>query len=149
MPVSKIRTMAQVISESSARQNFNTLLLTIFAGLALLLAAIGIYGLMSYTVEQRMQEFGIRLALGAATRDMLAMIVRQGMLLAGIGLVIGLGAAYGLTRLLARMLFGIKANDPVAYTAVALTLISVALLATVIPGLRATKVDPLNALRYE
>jgi putative ABC transport system permease protein len=149
LPVSKIRTMAQVISESSARQNFNTLLLTIFAGLALLLAAIGIYGLMSYTVEQRMQEFGIRLALGAATRDMLAMIVRQGMLLAGIGLVIGLGAAYGLTRLLARMLVGIKANDPVAYTAVALTLISVALLATVIPGLRATKVDPLHALRYE
>jgi putative ABC transport system permease protein len=149
LPVSKIRTMSQVVSESSARQNFNTLLLTIFAGLALLLAAIGIYGLMSYTVEQRMQEFGIRLALGAATRDMLAMIVRQGMLLAGIGLVIGLGAAYGLTRLLARMLFGIKASDPVAYTAVALTLISIALLATVIPGLRATKVDPLNALRYE
>ena len=98
LPVSKIRTMQQVISESSARQNFNTLLLTIFAGLALLLAAIGIYGLMSYTVEQRMQEFGIRLALGAATRDMLAMIVRQGMLLAGIGLVIGLGAAYGAPR---------------------------------------------------
>ena len=149
LPVSKIRSMAQVISESSARQNFNTLLLTIFAGLALLLAAIGIYGLMSYTVEQRMQEFGIRLALGAATRDMLAMIVRQGMLLAGIGLVIGLGSAYALSRLLAKVLFGIKVNDPVAYTAVAVTLIAVALVATVIPGLRATKVDPLNALRYE
>ena len=149
LPVSKIRSMQQVISESSARQNFNTLLLTIFAGLALLLAAIGIYGLMSYTVEQRMQEIGIRLALGAATRDMLAMIVRQGMLLAGIGLAIGLGAAYGASRLLARLLFGIKANDPVAYTAVAVTLISVALFATVIPALRATKVDPLNALRYE
>ncbi len=149
LPVSKIRTMDQVIAESSARQNFNTLLLTIFAGLALLLAAIGIYGLMSYTVEQRMQEIGIRLALGAATRDMLAMIVRQGMLLASIGLVIGLGAAYGLTKLLARLLFGIKASDPVAYSAVAVTLIAVALLATVIPALRATKVDPLNALRYE
>jgi len=149
LPVSKIRTMQQVISESSARQNFDTLLLTIFAGLALLLAAIGIYGLMSYTVEQRMQEIGIRLALGAATRDMLAMIVRQGMLLAGIGLVIGLSAAYGLTRLLSRLLFGVKASDPVAYTAVAVTLIAVALAATVIPGLRATKVDPLNALRYE
>ena len=149
LPVSKVRSMAQVISESSARQNFNTLLLTIFAGLALLLAAIGIYGLMSYTVEQRMQEFGIRLALGAATRDMLGMIVRQGMLLAGIGLAIGLGSAYALSRLLAKVLFGIKVNDPVAYAAVAVTLISVALFATVIPGLRATKVDPLNALRYE
>lgn len=147
--VTRIRTMQQVMSESSARQNFNTLLLTIFAGLALLLAAIGIYGLMSYTVEQRTQEFGIRLALGAATSDMLAMIVRQGMLLAGIGLTIGLGAAYGLTRLLAKFMFGIKVNDAVAYTAVALTLIAVALLATVIPGLRATRVDPLNALRYE
>jgi predicted permease len=147
--VSRIRTMQQVISESSARQNFNTLLLTIFAGLALLLAAIGIYGLMSYTVEQRMQEFGIRLALGAATSDMLAMIVRQGMLLAGIGLTIGLGAAYGLTRLLAKFMFGMKVNDAVAYTAVAGTLLAVALFATVIPGLRATRVDPLNALRYE
>jgi ABC-type antimicrobial peptide transport system permease subunit len=96
-----------------------------------------------------MQEFGIRLALGAATRDMLGMIVRQGMLLAGIGLAIGLGSAYALSRLLAKVLFGIKVNDPVAYTAVAVTLISVALFATVIPGLRATKVDPLNALRYE
>jgi putative ABC transport system permease protein len=149
LPVSRIRSMQQVISESSARQNFNTLLLTIFAGLALLLAAIGIYGLMSYTVEQRMQEIGIRLALGAMTRDMLAMIVRQGMLLAGIGLAIGLGAAYGLTLLLAKFLFGIKVNDPVAYTAVAVTLISVALFATVIPALRATKVDPINALRDE
>jgi predicted permease len=149
LPVSKIRTMQQVISESSARQNFNTLLLTIFAGLALLLAAIGIYGLMSYTVEQRMQEFGIRLALGAATRDMLGMIVRQGMLLAGIGLAIGLGSAYALSKLLAKVLSGIKVNDPVAYSAVAVTLIAVALFATIIPGLRATKVDPLNALRYE
>ena len=149
LAASKIRTMEQVISESSARQSFNALLLTIFAGLALLLAAIGIYGLMSYTVEQRMQEIGIRLALGAAARDMLAMIVRQGMFLAGIGLVIGLGAAFGLTRLLARLLFGIKASDPVAYGAVAVALLVVALFATVIPALRATKVDPLNALRYE
>ena len=149
LAASKIRTMEQVVSQSSERQNFNTLLLTIFAGLALLLATIGIYGLMSYTVEQRMQEIGIRLALGAGARDMLAMIVRQGMLLAGIGLVIGLGAALGLTRLLARLLFGIQTTDPVAYVTVALTLISVALFATIIPAVRATRVDPLNALRYE
>lgn len=149
LPVSNVRTMDQVISESSARQNFNTLLLSIFAGLALLLAAIGIYGLMSYTVEQRSQEFGIRMALGAGTGDMLGMVVRQGMLLAGIGLVIGLGAAYAISKLLAKFLAGIQVNDPVAYTTVALTLISVAFFATVIPALRASKVDPLNALRYE
>jgi predicted permease len=149
LPVSKVRTMDQVISDSSARQNFNTLLLTIFAGLALLLAAIGIYGLMSYTVEQRMQEFGIRMALGAATSDMLAMVIRQGMLLAGIGLAIGLVASYEISKLLTKVLAGIKVDDPVAYTAVAVTLASVAFFATVIPGLRATKVDPLNALRYE
>jgi predicted permease len=149
LPVSKIRTMEQVISESTARQNFNMLLLTIFAALALTLAAIGIYGLMSYTVEQRMQEIGIRLALGAGTRDMLTMIVRQGMLLAGIGLVIGLGAAYGLTRLLASLLFGVKTTDPITYGAVAVVLTSVALLASYIPARRATRIDPLIALRYE
>jgi predicted permease len=149
LPVSKIRTMEQVISESTARQNFNMLLLTIFAGLALTLAAIGIYGLMSYTVEQRMQEIGIRLALGAGARDMLTMIVRQGMLLAGVGLVLGLGAAYGLTRLLASLLFGVKTTDPVTYAAVAVVLTSVALFASYIPARRATKIDPLIALRYE
>jgi putative ABC transport system permease protein len=138
-----------VISESTARQNFNMLLLTIFAGLALTLAAIGIYGLMSYTVEQRMQEIGIRLALGAGARDMLTMVVRQGMLLAGVGLVIGLGAAYGLTRLLASLLFGVKTTDPVTYAAVAVVLTSVALFASYIPARRATKIDPLIALRYE
>ncbi|HEV2689922.1 MAG TPA: ABC transporter permease, partial [Bryobacteraceae bacterium] len=149
LPVSKVRTMEQVISESTARQNFNMLLLTLFAALALTLAAIGIYGLMSYTVEQRMQEIGIRLALGAGARDMLSMIVRQGMLLAGIGLAIGLGAAYGLTRLLASLLFGVKTTDPITYAAVAIVLFAVALLACFIPARRATKIDPLIALRYE
>ena len=149
LAVSRIRTMQQVVGESSARQNFNTLLLTIFAGIALLLAAIGIYGLMSYTVEQRTQEIGIRLALGAGGSDMLAMIVRQGMLLAGIGLVMGLGASFGLARLLGRLLVGVKSTDPIAYATVALTLVAVALVATVVPALRATRVDPLNALRYE
>ncbi|HYL77160.1 MAG TPA: ABC transporter permease [Bryobacteraceae bacterium] len=149
LPVSKVRTMEQVVSESTARQNFNMLLLTIFAALALTLAAIGIYGLMSYTVEQRMQEIGIRLALGAGARDMLSMIVRQGMLLAGIGLAIGLGAAYGLTRLLASLLFGVKTTDPITYGAVAVVLTAVALLACYIPARRATRIDPLIALRYE
>ncbi|HEX4596083.1 MAG TPA: ABC transporter permease [Bryobacteraceae bacterium] len=149
LPIAKIRTMEQVVSESTARQNFNMLLLSIFAGLALLLAAIGIYGLMSYTVEQRTQEIGIRMALGAGRGDMLKLIVRQGMLLAGIGVAIGLGAAFGLARLLASLLFGVKTTDPFTYAAVALILTSVALFATYVPARRATKIDPLIALRYE
>jgi putative ABC transport system permease protein len=149
LPVSKIRTMEQVLSESTARQNFNTLLLTIFAGLALLLAAIGIYGLMSYTVEQRSQEIGIRAALGAGTGDTLRLIIGQGMKLAVIGLALGLAAAFGLARLLASLLFGVKTNDPMTYAAVALVLTSVALLACFIPAQRASKIDPLVALRYE
>ena len=149
LAASKIRTMDQVISESTARQNFNMLLLTIFAGLALLLAAIGIYGLMSYTVEQRTQEIGIRMALGASRGDMLKLVVRQGVLLSGIGVVIGLAASFGLNRLLANLLFGVKATDPVTYAAVTVILVLVALLATYIPARRATKIDPLVALRYE
>jgi predicted permease len=149
LAASKIRTMDQVISESTARQNFNMLLLTIFASLALLLAAIGIYGLMSYTVEQRTQEIGIRMALGANRGDMLKLVVRQGMLLTGIGVVIGLAASFGLNRLLANLLFGVKTTDPTTYVAVAAILVSVALLATYIPARRATKIDPLVALRYE
>jgi putative ABC transport system permease protein len=149
LAASKIRTMDQVISESTARQNFNMLLLTIFAGLALLLAAIGIYGLMSYTVEQRTQEIGIRMALGADRGEMLKLVVRQGMLLTGIGVVIGLAASFGLNRLLANLLFGVKASDPMTYVAVAVILVSVALLACYIPARRATKIDPLVALRYE
>jgi putative ABC transport system permease protein len=149
LAASKIRSMDQVISESTARQNFNMLLLTIFAGLALLLAAIGIYGLMSYTVEQRTQELGIRMALGASRADMLKLVVRQGMLLAGIGVLVGLAASFGLNRLLADLLFGVKANDPVTYAAVTLILISVALLASYIPARKATQIDPMIALRYE
>lgn len=146
---SKIRTMDQVVAESSARQNFNMLLLTVFAGLALLLAAIGIYGVMSYTVEQRTQELGIRMALGADRNDVLKLVVRQGMLLAGVGVVIGLAAAFGLNRVVATLLFGVKATDPITYSAVAFILIAVALLATFIPARRATKIDPIVALRYE
>jgi putative ABC transport system permease protein len=149
LAVSKIRSMDQVIYESTARQNFNMLLLTIFAGLALLLASIGIYGLMSYTVEQRTQEFGIRMALGAGRNDMLRLVVRQGMLLAGIGLAVGLAASFGVNRLLANLLFGVKTTDPMTYVAVAVILVSVALLATYIPARRAMKIDPLIALRYE
>jgi putative ABC transport system permease protein len=149
LPVSKVRTMEQVVSESTARQNFNMLLLSIFAGMALLLAAIGIYGLMSYTVEQRTQEIGIRMALGAGRGDMLKLIMRQGMLLVGIGAAVGLAAAFGLARVLSSLLFGVKASDPLTYATVAVVLISVAFFATYVPARRATKIDPLIALRYE
>jgi len=149
LTVSRTRSMDQVIAQSTARQNFNMLLLTIFAALALLLAAIGIYGLMSYSVEQRLQELGIRMALGAGGGEMLRLVVGQGMRLALIGAVLGLAAAFGLARLLASLLFGVKTTDPVTYLAVAAVLVTVALLACVIPALRATKIDPVIALRYE
>ena len=149
LPVAKFRTMEQVISQSTARSNFNMLLLTIFASTALLLAALGIYGLMSYSVEQRTQEIGIRVALGASAGDMLRMVVARGLLLAGIGLAVGLAAAFGLTRLLSTLLFGVKANDPLAFGAVVLTLAAVAWIAVYIPARRATRIDPLIALRYE
>ena len=149
MPVSKFRTMEKVISESTARQDFTTLLLTIFASAALLLAAIGIYGLMSYSVQQRTQEIGIRIALGAGGRDMLRMVIAQGLRLAGIGMAIGLAVAFGLTRLLSSFLFGVEATDPIAFGAVAATLAVVAGIATYIPARRATRIDPVVALRYE
>jgi putative ABC transport system permease protein len=141
--------MEQVIVESTARQNFNTLLLTIFAATALLLAAIGIYGLMAYSVEQRTQEIGIRIALGAGSQDMLRLVIVQGLRLAGIGVVIGLAAAFGLTRLLSSLLFGVKATDPMAFGVVVVTLAAVAGIATYIPARRATRIDPVIALRYE
>jgi putative ABC transport system permease protein len=145
----KVRTMEQVVSETVARQNFNMLLLSIFAGIALLLASIGIYGLMAYSVEQRTQEIGIRLALGAAQGDMLKLVIWQGMRLTGIGVVLGLGIAFGLTRLLKSLLFGVNASDPVTFALVAAILTLVALLASYLPARRAAGVEPVEALRYQ
>jgi putative ABC transport system permease protein len=149
LPLARIRSMDEVVSLSTAREDFNMLLLTVFAGTALLLAAIGIYGLMAYSVAQRTQEIGIRMALGAETGDVRRMVVFQGMALALIGVAIGIAGAFGLTRLIASFLFGVKAWDPAVFVIVPLLLSAVALLAVWFPARRATRIDPLNALRYE
>jgi putative ABC transport system permease protein len=149
LPVGHIRSMQQVVGESTNRTDFNMTLLNVFAGVALLLAAIGIYGLMAYSVEQRTQEIGIRLALGAGPRDVRNMVVKQGMLLALIGVFIGVGAALGLTRFISSMLYGVKAWDPIVFVSVTLLLSFVALIATYVPARRASQVDPMVSLRYE
>jgi predicted permease len=143
------RTMDQMLAKSLSRQNFNALLLTVFAGIALLLAAIGIYGLMSYSVEQRMQEIGIRVALGASRADVLRLMVLQGMKLATVGIVLGLAAAYGATRLIATMLFGVKASDPSTFALVAVMVAIVAAVASTVPARRAAAIAPSVALRHQ
>jgi putative ABC transport system permease protein len=149
LAASKIKTMERVMADSTAAQNFNMLLLTVFAVVALALAAIGIYGVLAYSVQQRAQEIGIRMALGAGRGQMLAMVMGQGMRLAGIGVAIGIAAAFGLTRVLSSALFGVKANDPVTFGMVAAVLITVAMVASFVPAHRATRVDPVIALRNE
>lgn len=149
LPVANIRSMDRVAIESTARNDFNTLLLTVFASVAVLLAAIGIYGLMAYSVRQRTQEIGIRIALGAQPGGLRNMVMLQGMRLAIIGVIIGLAAAFGLTRLMATLLYGVQANDPFVFGGVALLLSTVALLASYLPARRATRIDPIVALRYE
>ena len=149
MPISRERLMTEVLSGAVARQSFNMVLLSIFAGVALMLAAIGIYGLMSYSVDQRTQEIGIRMALGADRGRMFRVVLREGMTLAVLGVGLGLLLAYGLTRLLASLLFGVRASDPLAFAAVAVVLTMVGFVAIYIPARRATAVDPAIALRYE
>jgi putative ABC transport system permease protein len=149
LPVTRVETMSEVAAESFAARRFNMSLLTLFAALALVLAAIGIYGVMSYAVTQRTQEIGIRMALGARTVDVLKLVIRNGMLLVIIGVALGLSGAIALTRLMRTMLFGVTPTDGVTIGVVSIVLIGVALLACFIPARRATKVDPLEALRYE
>jgi len=148
-PVEKIRTMQENISSSVTEPRFRTVLLGIFAMSALLLSVIGLYGLMAYSVSQRVHEIGIRMTLGAQKRDVMWMIVGQGMLLTLLGVGIGSAAAVLLTKLLVRFLYGVSATDPVTFAAVSLVLLVVALLACYLPARRATKVDPMIALRYE
>jgi putative ABC transport system permease protein len=149
LAVAHIRNLEQVFAESTARQSFNMTLLSVFSGIALLLAGIGVYGMLSYSVKQRAQEIGIRMALGAQGADVRGMVVRQGMLLAVLGIVIGLAGALALSRVLTTLLFGVKPNDPLTFAAVAAVLALTALAACWIPAHRATRIDPLIALRYE
>jgi predicted permease len=149
LPVSDIRSMSEIAERSVSRQKFNMWVMTVFGGCALLLAAIGIYGLMAYSVQQRTQEIGIRLALGAPASQVRRMIVTQGMILAGIGVAIGLAAAFGLAQLITSFLFGVTARDPMVFAGVPAVLAGVALFAVWIPARRASRVDPLIALRYE
>jgi putative ABC transport system permease protein len=148
-PIYNIRTMNEIRAESVAPERLNLALLSIFAGIALVLAIVGIYGVMSYSVTQRTHEIGIRMAIGAQPRDVFRMILGQGMILALIGVAIGLIGAFALTRLMATMLFGIEPTDPTTFAAIAVLLTVVALVACYIPGRRATRVNPLESLRYE
>jgi len=149
LPVAHIRTMDELEARNTSRQRFNMLLLTIFGGAGLLMAAIGVYGVMSYSVQQRTQELGIRMALGAQASDLRGMVIGQGMILTLIGVVIGIGGAFWLTRFLASFLFGVKAWDPLVFIATPLLLGAVALIATWVPAVRATRVNPMAALRLE
>jgi putative ABC transport system permease protein len=148
-PIYNIKTMDEIRAESVAAERLNLTLFSIFAGIALLLAVVGIYGVMSYTVTQRTHEIGIRMAIGAQQRDVFKMVMGQGMLLALIGIGIGLVGAFALTRLMAAMLFGVTATDPTTFAVIAILLTAVAVIACYLPGRRATKVDPVVSLRYE
>jgi putative ABC transport system permease protein len=147
LPLGEVRPMDKILADSISRQNFNMLLLSIFAGSALLLAAIGIYGVMSYSVQQQTKDIGVRMALGADKQTILAMILRQGLLPAFIGVAAGLAGAFGATRLLENLLYGVKSADPISFFGVAAILSMVALLAVLIPARRAVSLDPVAALR--
>jgi len=148
-PISNVRTMDEVLGEETASRSLAMTLLTIFAALALLLATLGIYGVLAYFVVQHTQEIGVRVALGAQRHDILKLVLRKGMTLTVLGVGIGLGVAFALTRLMASLLYGVSTTDPLTYAAIALLLTVVALVACYLPARRATKVDPMVALTYE
>ncbi|HSS78507.1 MAG TPA: FtsX-like permease family protein [Thermoanaerobaculia bacterium] len=148
-PVSEVRTMESWLAESLARTRFGTLLLGAFAGLALTLSAAGLYGVMSYSVAQRQNEIGVRMALGARTGDVLRLVVRQGLVLVLVGVALGLAGALALTRVLATLLYDVSATDPLTFAILALLLTAVSAVACYIPARRAARVDPLIAMRYD
>jgi putative ABC transport system permease protein len=148
-PISNIRTVEAILARSQANRRFTTLLLSLFAVVALALAAIGIYGVMAYSTAQRTQEIGIRVALGAARRDVLGMVIAEGLTIGVVGLTLGLAGALALTRFMGGLLFGIGTHDPLTFVALAFALLLVAALASLIPARRAMNVDPIVALRAE
>jgi putative ABC transport system permease protein len=149
IPVNNLKTMDQLIAETTTEPRFYLILLSIFAAAALILSAVGVYGVMSYAVAQRRHEIGIRMALGARTADVLKLVVGQGMALALVGVALGLAGAFALTRTLRNLLSTVEPTDPAVFAAVALMIIVVALLASLIPACRAVKVNPVVALRLE
>ncbi|HKB13077.1 MAG TPA: FtsX-like permease family protein, partial [Vicinamibacterales bacterium] len=149
LPVARVRSMNQVVSESTARSRFNTWLMSLFGGCAVLLAAIGVYGLMAYVVQQRTAEIGIRMALGADTTRICLMVLRRGAAIAAAGAAIGVGASWWLSRLVAGLLFGVSHRDPVVFVAAPIALALVALAGAWIPARRAARVDPISTLRAD
>ena len=149
LPVASVRTLSDIMSASMAQTSFALVMLGIAAAVALLLGIVGIYGVIAYVASQRTKEIGIRIALGAATRDVTTLFLKQGVLLAGIGIAIGLAAAAATTRVMSTLLYGVGALDPVTYVSVALGLGLTAVLASYIPAARAARVHPAEALRRE
>jgi putative ABC transport system permease protein len=149
LPIGAIQTMEHILARTTSQRQLNMLLLGLFASVALILSAVGIYGVMAYSVTQRTHEIGIRMALGAARRDVLKLVVGQAAGLTFVGVAIGLVAAFALTRFMSSLLFGVSATDPVTFALISMLLIAVALLASYVPARRAMKVDPMIALRYE
>jgi putative ABC transport system permease protein len=147
--VADIDTMDHIVAEAVARQRFSMFLLGFFAVVALVLASVGIYGVMSYSVAQRTREIGIRMALGARRADVLQMTAKDGLKLVCAGMLLGVAAAFILTRVMATLLYGISATDPITFVGISVVLLAVAILASYIPALRATKVDPIVALRAQ
>jgi len=148
-PISDVNTMDEIVTQAEAGHRFPMVLLGLFAALALVLAGVGIYGVMSYSVNQQMHEIGIRMALGAAQRDVLGTVLKRGTVLAAAGIGAGVAGALALTHLMSRLLFGVRSTDPLTFALVAIALAVVGVLASLIPARRAAKVDPMVALRYE
>jgi len=149
LPITRIRTMEQLMSQSIAPRRFYLILVVVFAVSAIVLAAVGLYGVVAYAVEQRTREIGIRMSLGAARDDVLKLLLRWALSLVALGVIFGILGSVAIARLLSGFLFGIQPTDPITFLAVPLLLATVALLASYIPARRATKVDPMIALRYE